>query len=101
MSFSNDKQRSRKLAFIKYRANQFVFEYFALDIYQSSNLSSFHITSRTIQLTEMDVLLIVHSITRKACLVRPYDVNKKRWLDLQMVHNEVASITESLIIPCH
>ena len=44
----------------------------------------------------MDDLLIVRGIRRKACIIRPYDVDKKRWLDLKAVHDEVAPIMELL-----
>ncbi|GBO45386.1 hypothetical protein AVEN_202795-1 [Araneus ventricosus] len=42
-------------------------------------MSNFDSTSRIIQ-REMDVLVILHSITRKAYIIRPYDVGKKRQL---------------------
>ncbi|GFX49843.1 hypothetical protein TNCV_3073961 [Trichonephila clavipes] len=58
-------------------------------------------TFKVIQQPEMNSLLIVLSVTHKACLIRPYDVGKKLWLNLQTVHNEVVPIISSLIIPFH
>ena len=34
--------------------------------------------------------LHLNNIVRKVCLIRPYDIVKNRWLDLEAVHNEVA-----------
>ncbi|GFT71267.1 hypothetical protein TNCV_3002481 [Trichonephila clavipes] len=54
-----------------------------------------------IQRPEMDVLRTVHRTTLTECLIRPYDIGKKRCMNLQVVHNEVAPIIASLIISCH
>ncbi|GBN21391.1 hypothetical protein AVEN_20100-1 [Araneus ventricosus] len=94
--------RSRYRALVKYRANQSVFENSAPAIYRPAYfMSNFDSTSRIIQRPEIVVLLIVYSITRRTCLIRPYDVCKKRWLDLKPVHHEIAPIIASLSIPCH
>ncbi|GFW04908.1 hypothetical protein TNCV_4881431 [Trichonephila clavipes] len=59
----------------KIPTNQSAFEYSTSDIYRPANLmSNFDSTSRNIQQTEMDDILIVHSIMHNACFVLPYDV---------------------------